>query len=60
MPGGLITQDFVVAPGVANLIIRSLLDRQQHADPLGEADRLAISSAATAWPAWWATATART
>lgn len=34
--------------GVADLVIRSLLDRQQFHDPLGEAERRGISSAA--WP----------
>jgi len=48
MPGYLTKQESIAVPGVDNLIIRSLLDRQQYADPLGEADRLGISSAA--WP----------
>ncbi len=34
--------------GAASLVIRSLLDRQQFADPLGEAQRQGISSAS--WP----------
>ena len=38
----------IAVAGVADLRIRSLLDRQQFADPLGEAERLGISSAA--WP----------
>ena len=48
MPGYLTKQESIAVAGVDNLIIRSLLDRQQYADPLGEADRLGISSAA--WP----------
>ncbi len=46
---GYSTQQHPVAvAGVADLQIRSLLDRQQYADPLGEAARLGISSAD--WP----------
>lgn len=48
MPGYLTQQHPVAVAGVADLLIRSLRDRQQHADPLGEAARLGISSAA--WP----------
>lgn len=48
MPGYLTTQHPVAVDGVADLQIRSLLDRQQYADPLGEALRLGISTAA--WP----------
>ena len=44
MPGYLTRQDPVAVSGAADLQIRSLLDRQQFADPL----RLGISSAA--WP----------
>jgi predicted nicotinamide N-methyase len=38
----------IAIPGAADLLIRSLLDRQQFSDPDGAADRLGISSAA--WP----------
>jgi predicted nicotinamide N-methyase len=48
MPGYLTKQESIAVAGVPNLIIRSLLDRQQYADPLGDAARLGISSAA--WP----------
>lgn len=48
MPGYEVKQESVPLLGVDNLIIRSLLDRQQFADPLGEAEALGISSAA--WP----------
>jgi predicted nicotinamide N-methyase len=48
MPGYRTKQDRVAIAGVDDLVIRSLLDRQQFFDPLGEADRLGISSAA--WP----------
>jgi predicted nicotinamide N-methyase len=48
MPGYRTKQQQVAVAGVAALTIRSLLDRQQFADPLGEAQRLGISSAA--WP----------
>jgi len=48
MPGFQTKQECVTIPGVDDLVIRSLLDRQQFFDPLGEADRLGISSAA--WP----------
>ena len=48
MPGYLTKQESIAVHGVDNLIIRSLLDRQQYADPLGEAERRGISSAA--WP----------
>jgi predicted nicotinamide N-methyase len=41
-------QERIAIPGADDLIIRSLLDRRQFFDPLGEADRLGISSAA--WP----------
>ncbi|SPE24072.1 conserved hypothetical protein [Burkholderiales bacterium] len=41
-------QQNVAIAGVDDLIIRSLLDRQQFHDPLGQANRLGISSAA--WP----------
>ena len=48
MPGYKTKQEDVVIPGVADLVIRSLLDQQQYADPLGVGERLGISSAA--WP----------
>ena len=48
MPGYLTRQDPVAVSGAADLQIRSLLDRQQFADPQGLALRLGISSAA--WP----------
>ncbi len=48
MPGYQTQQESIAISGVADLLIRSLLDRQQFADPLGEASRLGISSAA--WP----------
>ncbi len=48
MPGYQTKQESIAVAGVADLFIRSLLDRQQFADPLGEADRLGISSAT--WP----------
>jgi len=48
MPGYRTKQEHVAIAGVDDLVIRSLFDRLQYADPLGEADRLGISSAA--WP----------
>ncbi len=42
------TQASIAIAGVADLRIRSLLDRQQFDDPRGQAERLGISSAA--WP----------
>lgn len=48
MPGYQTKQEHVPIPGTLDLIIQSLLDRQQYADPLGEAEALGISSAA--WP----------
>lgn len=48
MPGYLTREDPVVVVGAADLQIRSLLDRQQFANPLGLALRLGISSAT--WP----------
>jgi predicted nicotinamide N-methyase len=48
MPGYLTKQEPVAVSGVADLLIRSLLDRQQFHDPEGLAERLGISSAA--WP----------
>ncbi len=48
MPGYLTKQERIAVVGVADLTIRSLLDRMQFADPFGEAERRGISSAA--WP----------
>ena len=48
MPGYLLKHESIAVTGVDNLHIRSLLDRQQFADPLGAAERLGISSAS--WP----------
>lgn len=48
MPGYRTKQEPVDIRGAQPLQIRSLFDRQQHADPLGEAEALGISSAA--WP----------
>lgn len=48
MPGYLTKQEDVAITGAADLIIRSLLDKQQFSDPLGAAEALGISSAA--WP----------
>jgi hypothetical protein len=48
MPGYLTHQHIVAIAGADDLIIRSLLDRQQFADPLGLAERMGISSAT--WP----------
>ena len=48
MPGYLTKQERIAVAGVADLTIRSLLDRQQFFDPHGNADRRGISSAT--WP----------
>lgn len=48
MPGYQVKQELVAIPGVDDLIIRSLLDKQQFADPQGDAERLGISS--SLWP----------
>jgi predicted nicotinamide N-methyase len=48
MPGYLTLQQDVSIAGCPDLVIRSLLDQQQYADPTGEAAALGISSAA--WP----------
>jgi predicted nicotinamide N-methyase len=48
MPGYQIKQEHVEISGADELIIRSLLDRQQFSDPRGEAAHLGISSAM--WP----------
>ncbi|OYU91308.1 MAG: SAM-dependent methyltransferase [Burkholderiales bacterium PBB5] len=48
MPGYLTKQESIAIAGEDDLIIRSLLDRQQFADPLGLAEGLGISS--SNWP----------
>ena len=48
MSGYLTKQETIAVAGEADLVIRSLLDRQQFADPLGVAERLGISS--SNWP----------
>lgn len=48
MPGYLLKQERIAVAGVDDLIIRSLLDRQQFSDPHGAALRAGISSAT--WP----------
>jgi len=48
MPGYLTKQEDIAVAGVDDLVIRSLLDRQQYADPDGAAGLAGISSAA--WP----------
>jgi predicted nicotinamide N-methyase len=48
MPGYLTHQQRVAVDGVDDLLIRSLLDRQQFADPHGEAEAVGIHSAT--WP----------
>lgn len=47
-PGYQTKQERIAVAGVADLIIRSLLDRQQFSDPHGDAERMGISSAE--WP----------
>jgi predicted nicotinamide N-methyase len=48
MPGYQTKQEAVAVRGANDLIIQSLLDRQQYADPDGEAEAVGISSAM--WP----------
>lgn len=48
MPGYQTKLESIAIAGVSNLLIRSLLDRQQYDDPTGEAMRLGISPAT--WP----------
>jgi predicted nicotinamide N-methyase len=48
MPGYEVKQERVAIAGVADLLIRSLLDKQQFSDPQGDAERLGISS--SLWP----------
>ncbi len=47
-PGYLTKQESIAIAGVANLQIRSLLNREQFSDPHGDAERAGISSAM--WP----------
>jgi predicted nicotinamide N-methyase len=47
-PGYLTKQEQITVHGAADLLIQSLLDREQFSDPLGAAERLGISSAL--WP----------
>lgn len=56
MPGYLTRQDPIAIRGAADLIVHALRDRQQYADPLGDAQALGISAATwplfgVAWPA---------
>ncbi len=48
MPGYEVKQERVAVTGVDDLVIRSLLDKQQFSDPQGDAERLGISS--SLWP----------
>ena len=48
MPGYEVKQERIAITGVEDLVIRSLLDKQQFADPQGDAERLGISS--SLWP----------
>ena len=48
MPGYEVKQERVAISGVDDLVIRSLLDKQQFSDPQGDAERLGISS--SLWP----------
>jgi predicted nicotinamide N-methyase len=48
MPGYQVKQERVAIAGVDDLVIRSLLDKQQFADPQCDAERLGISS--SLWP----------
>jgi predicted nicotinamide N-methyase len=48
MPGYSTKQVRIAVAGTADLEVRSLVDREQFSDPMGEAERLGISSAA--WP----------
>jgi len=48
MPGYQVKQERIAVAGVADLVIRSLRDRQQFSDPLGIAERAGIGSAE--WP----------
>ncbi len=48
MPGYTTKQERITIKGVDDLVIRSLLDKQQFSDPHGDAERMGISSAM--WP----------
>jgi predicted nicotinamide N-methyase len=48
MPGYHVKHERVAISGVDDLVIRSLLDKQQFSDPQGDAERLGISS--SLWP----------
>lgn len=48
MPGYQVKHENISVLGVADLRIRSLLDRQQYSDPQGEAEALGVSPAS--WP----------
>ena len=48
MPGYQVKQERIAVAGVPDLLIRSLLNRQQFSDPAGAAERLGIGSAV--WP----------
>jgi predicted nicotinamide N-methyase len=48
MPGYQVKQERIAVAGVPDILIRSLLDRQQFSDPLGIAERAGIGSAE--WP----------
>lgn len=48
MPGYLVKQERIAVAGAPDLLIRSLLDRQQFSDPQGDAERAGIGSAE--WP----------
>ena len=48
MPGYEVKHERIAVAGVADLVIRSLLDKQQFSDPQGDAERLGISS--SLWP----------
>lgn len=48
LPGYETKEERIAVTGVDDLVIRSLLDRQQFSDPLGEAESIGISSAM--WP----------
>lgn len=63
MPGYLVKHEHIDIDGAQALHIRSLLDRQQFSDPLGEAEALGISSAqwplfGLLWPSGYRLATA--
>ena len=49
LPGYRTKQERIAIAGVDSLTLRLLFDRQQFFDPLGEAARAGISSAALHW-----------